>query len=240
MKTRVGIISQARMTSSRLPGKVLMKAAGRSMLDYHLDRLEAVGYPVHIATTANVSDDPIVNLCEARGVPVYRGDEHDVLLRYVECATLFELDTVVRVTSDCPLIDGNEVLKGIEKFQSLDDEALYLSNCVERTYPDGFDYEIFSMALLQRAHLEATVQSEREHVTSFFYNHAEEKGISLHNMRYTARMGHLRVTLDTEDDLKLIAMLIEKHKAAQLNVDAITELLLTYQPERTSLLDDSR
>src|SRR5438093_1548655 len=116
---KVGIISQARTTSTRLPRKVLMEAGGKSVLEHGITRLKAAGYPIYIATTVNQTDDEIVSLCKKLDIPFYRGSENDVLSRYYECAKQFGLDVVVRVTSDNPLIDGNLVRQGIEKYLTL-------------------------------------------------------------------------------------------------------------------------
>ncbi|HEX4698239.1 MAG TPA: acylneuraminate cytidylyltransferase, partial [Actinomycetes bacterium] len=98
---RVGVVTQARTGSTRLPGKVLLTAAGRTILDHHLDRLVAAGLIVYVATTDRVADDPIADLALRRDVPVFRGSENDVLSRFAGCARTYDLDVVVRVTSDC-------------------------------------------------------------------------------------------------------------------------------------------
>src|SRR5690606_18445145 len=111
--TRVGIITQARMTSTRLPGKVLTRIGGKSALEHHLDRLREADAPVIVATTTNASDDPLADRAESLGYSVFRGSEHDVLSRFAGAAREHALDVVVRVTSDCPLIDGDLVNRGI-------------------------------------------------------------------------------------------------------------------------------
>src|ERR1017187_8832445 len=104
---RIGIISQARMTSTRLPGKILLEAKGKPMLSYHIDRLKRSGLPIYIATTINKTDEPVVQFAKTHTIPFYRGSEDHVLSRYYECALENKLDVIIRVTSDCPLIDGN-------------------------------------------------------------------------------------------------------------------------------------
>ena len=151
--TRVGVITQARTTSTRLPGKVLLEVGGRTLLDHHLDRLATSGLGVYVATTVNATDDGIVELARRRGVGVHRGSEDDVLARYHECAVANDLDVVVRVTSDCPLIDGRVIAEGVAEFLRQDDPRLYLSNVVARTFPRGFDFEIFGAPLLAEAGL---------------------------------------------------------------------------------------
>src|SRR5262245_34128657 len=167
---RVGVISQARATSTRLPGKVLLPVGGRTFLEHHLDRV-AFGnsFPVIVATTVNAEDDPIVAVAERAGLPWYRGSELDVLERFAGAADQNALDVVVRVTSDCPLIDGRVVAAGVERYLAEDDPRLYAANTLERTYPRGFDFEIFSADLLREAHKDATRPEDREHVTSYLH-----------------------------------------------------------------------
>ena len=149
--TRIGIITQARMTSSRLPGKVLLEAGGRSMLAHHLERLRPGGERVIVATTVNAVDDPLVETATAHGAGVFRGDENDVLARFVGAAEAEDIDVIVRVTSDCPLIDPALIRRGIDKFLELDEPLAHVSNVLKRTYPRGFDFEVFSAAALRDA-----------------------------------------------------------------------------------------
>lgn len=206
--TRLGIISQARMTSTRLPGKVLMEAGGKTMLAHHIERLRTSGLPVYVATTTNVTDDSIEAEANRLGVAgVYRGDEHDVLGRYAEAVRLFDLDVVVRVTSDCPLIDGQLVRRGVDQYLSLDDPRAYVSNVMVRTYPRGFDFEVFSALLLQEAAAKARSASEREHVTPYMY--ATARGdVTQHHVTSDRDTSRYRVTLDTVEDLSLIRELL--------------------------------
>lgn len=222
--SKVGVITQARMTSSRLPGKVLLEAGGRTLLDHHLDRLEAAGLDVFVATTTNTTDDPVVALAEARGLPVHRGSEDDVLARFAGCVEEYSLATVVRVTSDCPLIDGAVVRRGLEVFDDAADPWLYVSNGLERTYPRGFDFEVFSARALLDAAEHAVEPAHREHVTPYLYANGSGR-MSLRNLSRTADASQYRVTLDTADDLRLIRTLIEEYDAATLDVDQVVAVL---------------
>ncbi|MFL6159084.1 MAG: cytidylyltransferase domain-containing protein [Marmoricola sp.] len=222
--SKVGVITQARMTSSRLPGKVLLEAGGRTLLDHHLDRLEAAGLDVFVATTTNTTDDPVVALAEARGLPVHRGSEDDVLARFAGCVEEYSLATVVRVTSDCPLIDGAVVRRGLEVFADAADPWLYVSNGLERTYPRGFDFEVFSARALLDAAEHAVEPAHREHVTPYLYANGSGR-MSLRNLSRTADASQYRVTLDTADDLRLIRTLIEEYDAATLDVDQVVAVL---------------
>jgi spore coat polysaccharide biosynthesis protein SpsF len=230
---RVGIITQARATSTRLPGKVLLTAGDRTFLEHHLDRLIATGLPVIVATTTNSDDEPIVVLAEKAGIPVFRGSEEDVLSRFAGAARQYGLDGVVRVTSDCPLIDAEVVAAGVERFRAENDENLYLSNCLERTYPRGMDYEVFSTARLLDAEARATLPADREHVTP--YLHQNRPGdIRLLNLPWRGGGSHYRLTLDTEDDRKLLTALIEDYHANTLNCADLVAILAEH-PELPAL-----
>lgn len=226
---KVGVITQARTTSTRLPGKVLLEAAGRTLLDHHLDRLQAAGLTVYVATTVNATDDPIVALAEGRDVAVHRGSEEDVLARFTGCITEHGLETVVRVTSDCPLIDGGLVRRAVELFEQAGDPWLYLSNGLERTWPRGFDLEVFSAEALLDAGEHATEQPQREHVTPYLY----ANGSGRMTLRNLAReddglprdAASYRVTLDTADDLTVITALFEEHEAAALDAEGVIAVL---------------
>jgi spore coat polysaccharide biosynthesis protein SpsF len=229
----IGIITQARATSTRLPAKVLLTAAGRTYLEHHLERLTATGLPVIVATTTNVDDDPIVILTEKLGLPVFRGSEQDVLSRFAGAASQYELDGVVRVTSDCPLLDPAVVAAGVDRWRAEDDESLYLSNCLERTYPRGMDYEVFSTARLLEADAKATLQADREHVTS--YLHQNRGGdVRLLNLPWSGGGAQYRLTLDTEDDRQLLTALYEKYDADARNCADLVAIL-DQHPELAAL-----
>lgn len=217
----VGVITQARMTSTRLPGKVLMTAGGRSMLAHQVTRLQRAGLPVYVATTTNAADDPIVAAAADLGVPVHRGSEDDVLGRYVGAVQEFGLESVVRVTSDCPLIDGAVVARGVAVFEAAGDPRLYVSNTQPRSFPRGFELEVFSAEALLEADRDAHSPAEREHVTPYLYS-------GRFPMRSVQRAGdasRFRVTLDTPEDLIVITRLIEEHGAADLDAEAIISVL---------------
>ncbi|KQR40424.1 acylneuraminate cytidylyltransferase [Microbacterium sp. Leaf159] len=212
------------MTSTRLPGKVLLRAAGRTMLDHHLDRLIQTGVPVIVATTTNDSDDPIASLARQRGVTAYRGSEDDVLARFAGAASDSGVDTIVRVTSDCPLIDPSLIAEGLRLYDALDDPYAHVSNVIERTYPRGFDFEVFSTVALVEAHENAREPAEREHVTPYLY--AGRSGrTSLHAVTQEDDASGYRVTLDTSEDLVLIRELIESYDASTLSAREIVAVL---------------
>src|SRR3990167_5216617 len=129
---RIFIIVQARMTSSRLPGKVLREVLKKPLFAYQLERLKRVERPIIVATTTNQSDDPIGVLCKQMGVKIFRGDEHDVLGRYYAAADAVHADTIIRITGDCPLIDPT-IIEKITRYYLEHDNA-YVSNTLKRSY----------------------------------------------------------------------------------------------------------
>lgn len=230
---KVGIVTQARTTSTRLPGKVLLEVGGRSVLDLHLERLAAAGYPVVVATTTNASDDPVAAIATAAGAALHRGSEHDVLSRFAGAAATHGLDVVVRVTSDCPLIDGSVIAEGVREFLAAGDPDLYLSNTHPRTFPRGFDFEVFSAAALAEAHRVCTEEAQREHVTPYWYQDVSGR-TTIRNVVRSEDRSHYRVTLDTADDLVVIRELVERHGAADLDCAGIVALLDAH-PELVAL-----
>lgn len=206
---RVVLINQARMTSTRLPGKVLKTVLDKPLLAYQLERLGRARHVTEqvVATTCNASDDPIASLCTALGVSVFRGDELDVLDRYYQAATQFGADVVVRVTSDCPVIDPAIVDQVIATFLAAEGRYDYVSNTRERTFPRGMDTEVFSMTALAQAWREARLPYEREHVTPFLYQHPER--FSILNVDSGRPLGLHRWTVDTPEDFELIQRILE-------------------------------
>jgi len=158
---------QARMGSSRFPGKVLEDLVGRPMLWHVVHRVRRATRvdKVVVATTDREVDDPVVHFCEREGVAFFRGDESDVLDRFYQAAKANHADVVVRITADCPLIDGAVIDKVLDRFQRGDCD--YECNIIRCTYPDGLDTEVCSFAALERAWHEAKKPSEREHVTPY-------------------------------------------------------------------------
>lgn len=207
---KVTIITQARMTSTRLPGKVLKTVLGKPLLAYQIERLRRVpnADEVMVATTTNPEDDPIIELCASLGVPVHRGSEMDVLERYHGAAKASGADVVVRVTSDCPLIDPEVSALVIERFLSARGALDYVSNTQQRTYPRGLDTEIFPFALLELASKEAVIPYEREHVTPFFYTRPERFRIG--QVVDAQDNNTQRWTVDTPEDFELIRLLLER------------------------------
>jgi spore coat polysaccharide biosynthesis protein SpsF len=204
---RTLIIVQARMTSTRLPGKVLLPLAGEAMLTRLLERLRRVqrAHGIVIATTTNTTDDAITELCAKLNVPCHRGSEHDVLSRYADAARLHGADVVVRITADCPLIDPALIDQVIATYEAGDTD--YVSNMLPPTWPYGMAVEVFSAGALAQAHTEATQAAEREHVTPFLYWHPER--YRLRNVASPVDLSQHRWTVDTPEDYALVSRLFE-------------------------------
>jgi len=232
-RLNIGIVTQVRVTSSRLPAKVLLTAGGHSFLEHHLHRLQQTGLPVIVATTTNYNDDVILDVAEHVGVPVFRGSEDDVLSRFAGAARAHELDGLVRVTSDCPLIDPAIISAAVDRWRSEKDLDLYISNCLERTYPRGMDYEVFSAARLYDAEARATLRADREHVTPYLHQNRSGE-MRLLNLPWAGGGASYRLCLDTPDDWKLLDALFEDHGATDLNCAELVEILDTH-PELAAL-----
>jgi spore coat polysaccharide biosynthesis protein SpsF len=201
-------VIQARMGSSRLPNKVLMDLGGTLVLDRVLNRLGRSRLIDHlvVATTSKSQDDIIAEHCKARRTLVFRGSEEDVLDRYYQAALESRADAVVRITSDCPLIDPDVSDATIQVF--LDQRADYASNVLERSYPRGLDTEVMTLDTLARAWREAKESYQREHVTPYIY---ENPGVfRLFGIKHTMNCSHHRWTLDTVEDLGFLRSLYGK------------------------------
>ena len=200
------VIIQARMGSSRLPGKVLKEIDGRPMLDWVVTRArraETVD-EVAVATTTDAADDPIAVFCEARQVPVYRGDVFDVLDRYYQAALAFQADIVVRLTADCPLIDPQMIDLTVQRLlqTGADFAANRLPPPFKRTFPIGLDTEVCSFAALQRAWQEAELKYQREHVMPYLYDQPGRFKVEVVDHRED--QGAQRWTVDTLQDLEFV------------------------------------
>jgi spore coat polysaccharide biosynthesis protein SpsF len=202
-------IIQARMGSSRLPGKVMRPLAGREVLWHVWDRVHRCPAidEIVFATTIEPADDRIEDYCRARNWHVTRGSETDVLSRYHEAASLCDADPVIRVTSDCPLIDPGILERLIREFATsgLD----YMStNYPERSFPHGCDCEIMTRQALDTAFEVATSAYDREHVTPFIYTNPER--FRLGGIKDNPDRSHVRITLDTLEDYTLISNIYDR------------------------------
>ena len=193
------------MGSSRLPCKVLLPALGKPMLAHQIDRLRQISFAdeIVIATTHSVMDDEIVRFCDQYGVSSFRGDEHDVLSRYAGAALQYKADVVVRLTSDCPLIDPAVVERVISCYREKMGTRVYVSNTLSRTFPRGMDAEVFSSELLFEADRKAITKHDREHVTPFLIRN-DQNDISQYNVEHYKNLSAYRLTLDYAKDYKQI------------------------------------
>lgn len=205
-------ILQARMSSTRLPNKVLKEVSGIPLLKYECERIlqsQKIDKLI-IATSIDKSDDAIESFAKENNIEVFRGSLDDVLLRYYECAKGFKEEhgieslSIVRVTGDCPIIDSQVIDQVIEYFEA--NNCDYTSNTLVPTYPDGMDVEICTFEALEIAYNEATFKSDREHVTLFIKNDDSFK-----KLNYVSKhdFSHLRMTVDEENDFELIKIILE-------------------------------
>ena len=215
----IGALIQARLGSKRLPNKILKKADNKILLDIMINRLRNSKKidKIIICTTINKRDDKIVKFCKEKKISFYRGSENNVMLRYVNAAKKYKIDTIVRLTSDCPLIDPVIVDKMITSFFKYKTD--YLSNTYppnQSTFPDGTDVEIFKLNSLIEINKTENRKSYREHVTSNFWKDRKYKsslykaGTDLSNFRYT---------LDYKDDYTVLKKIVENFKSRIYDVD---------------------
>ena len=197
-------IVQARMGSTRLPGKVLLNLEDETVLEHVVRRVKSSEYvdDVVVATTISKDDLQIVEICAHLGINVYCGSENDVLDRYYQAAKLFEAENIVRITSDCPIIDSKIIDEVISLH--LKTNADYTSNTLNETYPDGEDVEVFTFASLKNVWNNAKLASEREHVTPYIRNNPD---IFKHaSLEYKEDLSQKRWTLDNAEDLEFLRL----------------------------------
>jgi len=206
---RIGIIIQARMNSTRLPGKVMKQLAGKAVLYHVVERCKKSvrADAVVVATTIYPSDDRIVDFCQENGIAVIRGSEKNVLSRFYKCARAYQFDAVVRVCADNPLIDSEMVDACIAKLRRTHKSGIeYVSNLITKGYPKGLDVEVFTFSALDKARTGASTKEELEHVTPHMRK-------SLKIAPYTvpeAFQGDYRLTLDEQDDFRLLEHIYKK------------------------------
>ncbi len=195
-------VLQARMSSSRFPGKILVPLLGRPMLHRQIERVLRAGKitEVVVATSTDVTDDAVESLCRRIGIRCFRGSLEDVLDRFYCVAKAVRPQHIVRLTGDCPLADPDviDTVIGVH----LDGRFDYTSNVNPPTFPDGLDVEVLRFESLETAWKEATLPSEREHVTSFIRNHPER--FSTFNVASGRDLSQLRWTVDEPDDLQFV------------------------------------
>jgi len=204
---KVLAIIQARMSSIRLPGKVLSEILGRPMLACQIERLRRAESfeELVVATSDHDEDNAIETFCREAGVDCFRGVLDDVLARFYDCAAAYGAKHVVRLTGDCPLADPT-VIDRVVRFH-LDGSYDYTSNIQPPTWPDGLDVEIMRMSALDDAHAEAKLPSEHEHVTPFIRNRPERYRIG--NLVQEPDLSRHRLTVDEPEDLEKVRRIYE-------------------------------
>jgi spore coat polysaccharide biosynthesis protein SpsF len=202
---RVITIIQARLGSTRLPGKVLLDLAGEPMLARVVARAarSRTVQQVVVATTDRPTDDALADFCRRRDIACFRGSENDVLDRYYQAAAAHRAEAVVRVTSDCPLIDPALMDRAVGEFLARQPEIEYVSNSYPRdTFPRGLDMEIIRRDVLERAWEEDGNPAWREHVSPYIYRHPER--FRIHGVMNDVDLSAMRWTVDTPEDLELV------------------------------------
>lgn len=208
---KVYVLIQARMGSKRLPGKVLKKIKGKTLIEILLDRLKKSKRPdkLIVLTSQSQSDDVLADYLENKSITYFRGDENDVLDRYYSAVQKYPCDYVVRITGDCPLIDPNLLDQLIDL--ALNTDSDYCSNLFYESFPDGQDIEVFKYNVLKKAWIEAKLLSEREHVTPYIIKNTDLKGGELFKAKtYDSDSDYssVRMTVDTLSDFNAIKTLI--------------------------------
>lgn len=227
---KIVAIIEARMTSSRLPGKVLKEFCGIPDLQHIIERLRRSKYidDIVVATTVNKTDDPIVDLCNELKRHYYRGSEDDVLQRVLDAAKAFDAEIIVEITADCPLIDWRHADYLIE--QLFERECDYVANCIERSFPDGYDTQVFPVSVLNAVNSMTQDPVDHEHVSIYIYRHPDK--FKIWNWQAPAKLNHpeFEVTLDTIEDYNLICEIFNRlyDKEPDFSCETVVELLLHY------------
>lgn len=219
----IGCIVQARIGSTRLPGKVMQKIdENNTVLDYVINQLKATKKieKILVATTDLPEDNAICEQLSLQNIDYCRGSSEDVLDRYYQCAKKYSIDTIVRITADNPLIDPTVVDLVINEYRNQNCD--YAGNTLHRTFPYGTEVEVFSFEALQKAWMNAEKPSEREHVTPFIRN--PQNGFSLVNTVSKEDCSHLRYTVDRIEDLEVVREIVKNISTRPILTQNIIEL----------------
>lgn len=205
---KIDAIIQARMGSTRLPGKVLMQLNGITLLECLFNQLNYTKLLERkvLATSTNPEDDVIESLANSIFIECFRGNSLDVLDRYYQCAKYYSMEHIVRITGDCPLIDPEIVDKVISLYKT--GKFDYVNNFNKRTFPSGTEIEVFSFKTLEKTWKNATKLSEREHVTPYVYNNSTI--FSIGYVEYSTDISHLHWAVDRIEDLELVKTIYNK------------------------------
>ena len=206
-RLRVVAIIQARMGSSRFPGKVLTEIDGKPILEILISRIKPSKFveQIVVATTVEKTDDILCDWLTNKGIEYFRGSERDVLDRFWQCAKLYSADVIVRITADDPLKDSEIIDEALGLLKKLD-YVDYVSNTIKPTYPEGLDVEVFRFSALEKANAEATLDSEREHVTPYIWKNMVK--FKLLNFEMIPNLSDWRWTVDKPEDLEFVRSLL--------------------------------
>lgn len=209
----IAAIIQARMGSTRLPGKILKTVEGVPLLKYQIDRVgkSRLINKIIVATSTSEEDDVVEKFCTENDIECFRGSEHDCLDRYYHCAIKCHADIIVRLTSDCPLSDPQIIDCTINLYLATGVD--YAANTIPpetSTYPDGCDVEVFSMESLARAFLEVQDPHDREHVTFFFWKY--QQGFKTAQLKYGKDYSRYRFTVDYPEDFTVVEYIFKELK----------------------------
>lgn len=222
---KVVAIIQARMGSTRLPGKVLKDLAGETVLARVVNRTcrARLLNELVVATSVRSTDDAIVRECERLGVACFRGDETDVLDRYYRAAQHFQADVVVRITSDCPLIDPVLIDEHIRRLLDRWTQVDFVTNMAQPTFPLGLAVEAMPGDVLIRMHRMSNTAQLREHVTTLAY--VEPGLFRIEHITHSQDLSHLRWTVDTSEDLELVRLIVQHFDDDQFSWTEVLPLL---------------
>jgi len=228
----IGCIIQARMSSKRLPGKVMIKVdKENTILDCVINQLQGSKEikNIVIATTDQKEDDIIVEFLKKKNVKHFRGSKKDVLDRYYQCAKKFNFSEIIRITSDNPLVDYEIVDMVVKHFRTNDYDYISIDqplNTFHKTYPSGYNVEVFTFSALENAWKNAKLPSEREHVTPYFYKN--KKIFKQTNVENSEDLSRFRCTVDTKYDLELIQKIYSKIKKRPILLSDVIKLFTTH------------
>ena len=219
----IGCIIQARMGSTRLPGKVLLDVTkGKPVLYYVINQLKHCKSieKIIVATTTLQEDDKIVQFCIDNKVSYFRGDSKNVLERHYRCAEKFSFSKIIRMPSDKPLLDPEVVDKVVEVFNS--NSYDYVTNFLPSTYPGGTEVEVLSLDSLKKSWEKAILPSEKEHVTNYIYNHRDD--FRIFNVINSENLSNFRWAVDRIEDLRLVREIVSRIRKSPILIKDILEL----------------
>ena len=228
-------IIQARMGSTRLPGKVLMQIEDKPLIGHIISRVQQSAYvdDIILATTTDSADDQLVAYAQEIGVKVYRGETANVLSRYYNAAKENNVDVIIRVTADDPFKDPVVIDKLIEAYVAGDYD--YVSNTIEPSYPEGLDIEVFSFSALEKCFKQAQEDFEKEHVTPYIWMHPEK--FKLLNVKNDKDLSDIRLTVDTAEDIVFAKEIYKNlyHKKKMFRLNDVLDLF-EHKPELLSMM----